>query len=61
RGDEIMELCNLKPGPTVGKIKSEIERAILDGEIPNEYEPAKEYFQKIKDKYLRATLDWEKK
>lgn len=61
RGEEIMELCGLKPGPTVGKIKSEIERAILDGEIPNEYEAAKAYFHKIKDTYIKEALDWEKK
>ncbi|MBT4071588.1 MAG: HD domain-containing protein [Candidatus Magasanikbacteria bacterium] len=60
RGEEIMELCGLKPGPTVGNIKEEIERAILDGEIPNEYEPALEYFHTVKDKYLADLKDWEK-
>ncbi|MCB9799007.1 HD domain-containing protein [Candidatus Nomurabacteria bacterium] len=60
RGEEIMEKCDLKPGPTVGEIKEEIERAILDGEIPNEYEPALEYFEKIKDQYMGKAHDWEK-
>ncbi|MBU0661095.1 CCA tRNA nucleotidyltransferase [Patescibacteria group bacterium] len=60
RGEEIMGLCGLKPGPTVGKIKEEIERAILDGEISNEYEPARAYFDTIKDTYLEGALDWEK-
>jgi hypothetical protein len=61
RGEEIMKVCGLKPGPTVGKIKEEIERAILDGEIPNEYKPAKKHFEKIKDKYLEKAEKWEKK
>lgn len=60
RGDEIMQLANLKPGPTVGKIKEDIEEAILEGIIPNDYEAAKVYFESIKDKYLAKVKDWEK-
>jgi len=52
RGDEIMDICEIGPGPLVGKIKDQIEQAILDGEIPNDHEAAKEYLHKIKDRYV---------
>lgn len=52
RGDEIMKICNLEPGPAVGYIKSNIEEAILSGEIENSYEAAKMYLMSHKDRWL---------
>lgn len=52
RGDEIMQICNLEPGPAVGYIKSNIEEAILSGEIENSYEAAKMYLMSHKDRWL---------
>jgi poly(A) polymerase len=52
RGEEIMEVCGIEPGPLVGVLKKSIEEAILDGNIPNEHDAALKYLLSIKDQAL---------
>ena len=47
KGDEIMQILHLEPCSTVGELKAAIKDAILDGIIPNEYEPARAYLMQL--------------
>ena len=53
RGDEIMKTLKLNPGKEVGIVKKQIEDAILDGKIDNDYDSAFNFMLSIKNQLIR--------
>jgi poly(A) polymerase len=52
-GYEIMEVLGVKEGVAVGIVKEWIREAILEGDIPNEHDPAYAFMMERKDEALR--------
>jgi putative nucleotidyltransferase with HDIG domain len=49
-GEEIMKIFNLQPSREIGVLKEAVKEAILEGEIPNEYEAAYQFVLKRAEK-----------
>ena len=55
-GEEIMELFGLKPGREIGILKEKVKEAILEGDIENDHDQAKDFVIK-EGKALGLVLD----
>ena len=49
-GEEIMAIFNLQPSREIGTLKEAVKEAILEGEIPNEYQAAYDFVLKRAEK-----------
>ena len=50
-GDLIMKTYGIEPCSAIGEIKEAIKNAILDGEIPNEYEAAHAMMERLAEEH----------
>ncbi|MCK4244363.1 MAG: hypothetical protein KAX20_01920, partial [Candidatus Omnitrophica bacterium] len=44
-GHQIMEILGIKPGPEVGKVKSELEKAVAEERVKNSKRELKKYLK----------------
>lgn len=51
-GDEIMQLFELKPGKEIGILKKAVEKAVLDGVIPNDHDAAVDFLKSMQKKIV---------
>ncbi|MCA1746844.1 MAG: hypothetical protein LC655_04045, partial [Bacteroidales bacterium] len=59
-GDDIQHIFNIGPGREIGILKNTIKEAILEGEIPNQFEPAYELLlKKAEELGLKKVRDLE--
>jgi len=56
-GEEIMEIFNLPPSREIGTLKDAIKEAILEGEIPNEYDAAYTFMMALATKMALKKAD----
>jgi tRNA nucleotidyltransferase (CCA-adding enzyme) len=49
-GEEIMAIFDLKPSREIGVLKEAVKEAILEGEIPNDYQAAYDFILKRAEK-----------
>jgi len=56
-GNAIMELFGIPPGPLIGKLKSTIENAILEGDVPNNEEAVREWIESNLDIFKQLIAD----
>jgi len=53
-GNDIMKIMEIKPGPQVGRIKTDLEHLVLEEKIPNRKRDLKKYLEKLGVVPLRA-------
>lgn len=60
RGEEIIQMFQLKPGKIVGVLKDSLKEAVLEGIIKNEYDEAKKFLEELYEKIKNGEVNIEK-